>query len=211
VTAVAALYEGEGGRLRRARIEDFADLEGRQPVAMIEGGGHIEFERLLVAAGVWSKALAERLGSRVPLESERGYNTTLPDPRVYLEREVIFAERKFVVTPMAMGLRVGGAAEFAGLEAPPNFARSRALLELAMRYLPGLNGAGGRAWMGHRPALPDSLPIIGRSPHHPNAFFAFGHGHLGLTMAATTARLLSALVQGADPGLDLRPFRVDRF
>ena len=145
------------------------------------------------------------------LESERGYNTTLPDPGIQLRAEVIFAERKFVATPLAPGLRIGGAAEFAGLEAPPNYARCDALLSLAARYLPGLRADGGTQWMGHRPTTPDSLPVIGRSPRRRDVFYAFGHGHTGLTLGPTTGRLIAGLVAGRPSPLDLAPFAIERF
>ena len=144
-------------------------------------GGQLPFDTLIIAAGAWSGRLARSFGDRVLLESERGYNTTLPSPGVQLRAEVIFGERKFVATPLAMGLRIGGAAEFAGLEAPPNYARCDALLSLAARYLPGLRAEGGTRWMGHRPTTPDSLPVIGRSPRRRDVLYAFGHGHTGLT------------------------------
>ena len=107
-----------------------------------------------------------------------------PSPGVQLRAEVIFGERKFVATPLAMGLRIGGAAEFAGLEAPPNYARCDALLSLAALYLPGLRAEGRTRWMGHRPTTPDSLPVIGRSPRRRDVLYAFGHGHIGLTARA---------------------------
>ena len=147
-------------------------------------GGQVRFDTLIVAAGAWSGRLARSFGDRVLLESERGYNTTLSSPGVQLRAEVIFGERKFVATPLAVGLRIGGAAEFAGLEAPPNYARCDALLSLAALYLPGLRAEGGTRWMGHRPTTPNSLPVIGRSPRRHDVLYAFGHGHIGLTARA---------------------------
>jgi D-amino-acid dehydrogenase len=177
----------------------------------LAGGRSIAAKKLVVAAGAWSGELAKRLGDRVLLESERGYNTTLPDPGVALNREVIFAQRKFVATPLSCGLRIGGAAEFGGLHAIPNFKRCQALVTLATRYLPGLKARGGTNWAGHRPATPDSLPVIGASPRHPQVFYAFGHGHLGLTQAATTGRLISHLICGAPTPIDLSPYAIGRF
>jgi D-amino-acid dehydrogenase len=174
-------------------------------------GRRHQCDALVIAAGAWSARLVRSIGDRVLLESERGYNTTLPNPGVSLNAEVIFAERKFVATPLAMGLRIGGAAEFAGLDAPPNFARSKALARLAKRYLPNLNPAGGTEWMGHRPTTPDSLPVIGPSPRRPNVFYAFGHSHTGLTLGPTTGRLIAELISGRPPSLDLSPFSIARF
>ncbi len=98
------------------------------------------------------------------LESERGYNTTIPESGVALTRPITFGEHKFIAAPLSSGLRIGGAAEFAGLDAPANYRRCKALVTLAARFLPGLRAEGGREWMGNRPATPDSLPVIGRSP-----------------------------------------------
>ncbi len=109
------------------------------------------------------------------------------------------------------GLRIGGAAEFAGLDTPPNYSRSEKLVEIARRYLPGLDDSGGEKWMGHRPSTPDSLPVIGRSARFDNVHYAFGHGHYGLTMAATTAKLVASSVHGDSPAIDLNPYSIQRF
>ena len=174
-------------------------------------GRRYPFDHLVIAAGAWSHRLSEQLGDWCPLETERGYNTTLTNPGVSLNRMVTFAEDHFVATPMSVGLRIGGAVEFAGLEAPPNFNRSKALLRLATEYLPELNLDGGAEWMGHRPSTPDSLPVIDRASRHSNIFYAFGHGHLGLTGSATTGRLVAALLRDEEADLDLTPFRIGRF
>jgi D-amino-acid dehydrogenase len=76
--------------------------------------------------------------------------------------------------------------------------------------MPTLPEAGGTEWMGRRPATPDSLPVIGRDPRDPRIVFAFGHGHLGLTLSAVTARHVAALIAGRDDER-LLPFGIDRF
>jgi D-amino-acid dehydrogenase len=177
----------------------------------LENGERIAAGKAVIAAGAWSATLARRLGDPVLLESERGYNTTLPSSGIAVKRELIFSERKFVATPLTCGLRIGGAAEFGGLKASPNFKRSRALAELARRYLPGLQIEGGTNWAGHRPTTPDSLPVIGVSKRQPNVLYAFGHGHYGLTLAATTGRLVSELVFKKPPSIDLAPYDIGRF
>ena len=187
-------------------------IEGDAPARVrLQGGGAIPAAAVVVAAGAWSGHLARQLGDRVLIESERGYNTTIPQPGISLGREIIFAERKFVATPLACGLRIGGAAEFGGLEAIANYKRSQALSKLAALYLPGLEPGGGIEWAGHRPTTPDSLPVIGRSPRRPGVVYAFGHGHLGLTQAATTGRLVADLVAGRTPPIDLAPYGIARF
>ncbi|GLK84691.1 NAD(P)/FAD-dependent oxidoreductase [Ancylobacter defluvii] len=188
---------------------EVAGISGQEVVT--KDGRHLPFERLVVAAGAWSGRLARQIGDRALIESERGYNTTLPSPGVSLSREVIFAERAFVATPIESGLRIGGAAEFAGLDAAPNYARSDALAELGRRFLPGLNTQGGTRWMGHRPTTADSLPVIGRSPRRDDVFYAFGHGHTGLTFGPTTGRLIAELVAGRQTSVDVTPFAIQRF
>ncbi len=191
---------------------EVAAVDGTDPVTVrLKDGRSIPAPRIVVAAGAWSGRLARQFGDKVLLESERGYNTTIPEPNVTLGREIIFAERKFVATPLSCGLRIGGTAEFGGLDAIADHKRCKALVKLASRYLPGLHAAGGLEWAGHRPATPDSLPVIGASASNGNVFYAFGHGHLGLTQAATTGRLIADLVQRRPPVIDLLPYAISRF
>ncbi len=183
----------------------------QRPAVVLADGRRCTGDKVVIAAGAWSARLARTVGDHALLESERGYNTTLPASATRLQREVIFAERKFVATPLAIGLRIGGAAEFAGLEAAPNYQRSDALLRLARRYLPGLDETGAQQWMGHRPATPDSLPVIGPSARNPRLLYAFGHGHLGLTQSVTTGELLAEVIAGREPSIDLAPYSITRF
>jgi D-amino-acid dehydrogenase len=200
----------QGVIIRQSEVRHLASTDS-SAVSVESDSGSLKADRAVIAAGAWSAELARRLGDRVLLESERGYNMTFPEPGITLTRELIFAERKFVATPLSCGLRIGGAAEFGGLKAAPNFKRSRVLVDLARRYLPGLRTEGGTSWAGHRPTTPDSLPVISRAQHHPQVFYAFGHGHLGLTQAATTGRLVSELVFDQTSSIDLQPYDIGRF
>ena len=211
VDALLAWLRGRGVAVLVGEAVDILSSDSVAERVVTADGRSLPVELLLIAAGAWSGRFAARAGDPVLLESERGYNTTLPQAGLSVGRELIFAERKFVATPLAIGLRIGGAAEFAGLEAPAHPARAKALLTLARRYLPGLQAAGGREWMGNRPATPDSLPVIGRSPRRRNVLYAFGHGHLGLTQAATTGRLVAELAQGRPPSVSLEPYAIERF
>jgi D-amino-acid dehydrogenase len=184
---------------------------GGQVAIQLRHGRTIIARQALIAAGAWSHLLARSLGDQIPLETERGYNTTLPKTAFDVRRQLIFSGHGFVITPLDTGLRIGGAVELAGLSRPPNFARAKAMLEKARRFLPGLDPSGGREWMGFRPSLPDSLPVIGHARSTPNVLYAFGHGHLGLTQAAATARLIRDMVLGQDPAIDLSPFSPRRF
>ena len=208
--AIARRFTELGGRLRRGEalaLEPAA--EG--VVVPVAGAQRMTAQHVVVAAGAWSHRLARTLGERIPLETERGYNTTLPVTAFDLKRQLTFGGHGFVVTPLSCGVRVGGAVELAGLDAPPNYQRSEVLLAKAKRFMPGLATEGGTQWMGFRPSLPDSLPAIGAAARDARVTYAFGHGHLGLTQAASTARLVADLMAGRPSALDLSPFRPQRF
>ncbi|MFE1600575.1 NAD(P)/FAD-dependent oxidoreductase [Methylobacterium sp. ID0610] len=205
----AALMAG-GAALERGEVAEIAPAEAGVRLTLADGRT-LAADAAVLAAGAWSKGLARRLGDRVPLDTERGYNTTLPADAFDLRRQLTFGGHGFVVTPLASGIRVGGAVEFGGLDRPPNFARADAMLGKAARFLPGLRVEGGRRWMGFRPSLPDSLPVIGPSRASPRVVYAFGHGHLGLTQSAGTGRLVADLLAGRPPAIPLAPLRADRF
>ena len=154
---------------------------------------------------------ATRLGDRVLLESARGYHVMIRDPGVLLQGPVIDGGMHFGATPMRDGLRLAGTLEFASVSAPPDYRRADMLLPLAKRMLPRLDGAVDSRWMGHRPAPPDSLPVISRAGRFSNVIYAFGHGQLGLTMAAVTGEVVADLAAKRPPSLDLAPYSVDRF
>jgi D-amino-acid dehydrogenase len=210
VQLLASRAVAAGVRLLRGEV--IALAPGADDVALrLQCGTSSNARQVVVAAGAWSHLLARSLGERIPLETERGYNTTLPPGAFDLRRQLTFPGRGFVVTPIGGGVRVGGAVELAGLQAPPDYRRADALLAHARRFLPGLRSEGGTQWMGFRPSLPDSLPALGAARADARVIYAFGHGHLGLTQSAVTAEIVQALVAGRAPPLDLRPFSPQRF
>jgi len=195
------------------RALSFEVRDGRIAQVHTERGA-IDVDAVVVAAGAFSGALAAQLGARVPLDTERGYHITLKSPSVMPRVPLLEAEGKWFATPMTAGLRLAGTVEFAGLDAAPNWLRANALVDQLPKLLPQLNhraiGDADR-WMGRRPSLPDSRPVIGRSPRFVNAVLAFGHAHVGLTSAAMTGRLVAQLLTGERPSIDLSPFAPDRF
>ncbi|MFT0533784.1 NAD(P)/FAD-dependent oxidoreductase [Castellaniella hirudinis] len=178
---------------------------------ILEDGSQLRAAQVVLAAGARSHLLARGLGDRIPLETERGYNTTLAPDALDLRQQVTFGDHGFVISPLACGVRVGGAVELAGLDRAPDYRRAQVMLDKAKTFFPGLKTEGGTQWMGFRPSLPDSLPMIGRSPRHTAVVYAFGHGHLGLTQCAATARLVRDLVTGQAAAIDLTPYRANRF
>lgn len=207
--------------LRGAQRMGAVVLRGRARSIMTEGGratgvatdaGPLPAEHVVLAAGAWSAALLRPLGYRIPLESQRGYHVMLPAPGIELARPVVAADRKVYFSPMEMGLRIAGTVEFGGLDRPPNPRRAALLLQDARRVFPAISTEGsGDFWMGHRPCLPDSLPVIGPVARWPGLWCAFGHGHLGLTGSAPTGALLARAMLGPAPNIPLAPYAPERF
>ncbi|MEF2550757.1 FAD-binding oxidoreductase [Aurantimonas sp. A2-1-M11] len=199
-----------GGRIVRAEVTGIAPAADGVRLALADGAG-VSVRHAIVAGGAWSKPLAASLGDRLPLETERGYNTTLPPGAFDLKRQLTFPGHGFVVSRLTSGIRVGGAVELGGLRRPPDYRRAANMLAMARRFLPGLDTEGGRQWMGFRPSMPDSLPVIGVAAASDRVVYAFGHGHLGLTQSAATARILADLVTGAPPPINIAAFSPRRF
>lgn len=210
VQALASLFERRGGRLEKRTVRGF-DVGPEGLRALRTDRGDMPVGNVVVAAGVWSGRLAARLGTRVPLEAERGYHAMFRDAGVVMNGGIISVDRHLAVTPMADGVRVGGVAEFARPEAPPDPRIAARVRRHGEALFPGLKGGRVTEWVGPRPSHPDSKPVIGRSPRFPNVYFAFGHDHLGLTMGGITGRLIAELAAGRPPSVDLAPFRPDRF
>jgi D-amino-acid dehydrogenase len=203
-----------GGELVRARARKFR-LDGRRLAAIQTDTGDLSADAAVVCAGAYSKPLAAALGDRVPLETERGYHLMIRDPEIMPRIPTADADGKFVATPMDTGLRLAGTVELAGLAASPDWRRARSLLAQGRKMLPGLAKSHPEArismWMGHRPSLPDSLPVLGPSRASPDVFYAFGHGHVGMTAAPMTGIVVADLVAGRPPSIDIAPFAAGRF
>ena len=173
--------------------------------------GELEAEKLVIAAGAWSARLLAPLGYKLPLEAERGYHLVFKDPGITLNNSIMDADAKFVASSMAAGVRCAGTAEFAGLDAPPDYRRARIFIRLARNLLPDINTDDRIEWMGNRPSFPDSLPCLGKIPGQEGLFCAFGHSHYGFGMAPNTGRVVAEVIAGALPNIDMEPYRVDRF
>ncbi|TKB57339.1 NAD(P)/FAD-dependent oxidoreductase [Ferrimonas aestuarii] len=202
-----ALME-KGARFVESEVET---VSGRAEVNLTNGTW-LKGDNLLLATGAWSKPFAAQLGHKVPLDTERGYHLMLPHDSG-LSRPVASMERKFIITPMAGGTRLAGTVEFAGLSAPMQPRRADVLLPHGKALLPNLDSRleDGERWMGFRPSLPDSLPVVGRSDSYPQCYFAFGHQHLGLTQAASSAQLLQKIVTGSVAGFLEQSVSANRF
>lgn len=199
-----------GGEIREAEVRAIR-LEGRRAAGVVTDAGFVPAGQVVLSAGAWSARLLAPLGIKVPLETQRGYHVMLPDAGVKVGRILSPADRKVFITPMEEGLRVAGSVEFAGLDAPPNEARARLLLGDVRAVFPSVRTEGGTTWMGHRPCLPDSVPVLGPLKTWDGIWCAFGHGHLGLTGSAPTGAVVAAAIAGEKPNFDFAPFSAERF
>lgn len=206
---LARAFVAAGGEILSSTVRSI--VQDGERVELLCEDGSLTCDKVVVAAGAWSHHLARTLGDRIPLETERGYNTTLPAGAFDVRTHLTFGAHGFVVSRINGGVRVGGAVELGGLKLPPNYKRADVLLQKAARFLPGLKTTGGVRWMGFRPSIPDTLPVIGQSPKAANVIYAFGHGHLGLTQSAATAELVRDVVAGGSCAIPLHPYRADRF
>lgn len=214
VTLLFRKVIANGGKFVTARVTGF-EIEGQGLKSVMTNTGNIAVDVAVVAAGAHSKSLAAALGDHVPLDTERGYHIAIKDPEVTPRIPTTDAGGKFIATPMESGLRVGGTVEFAGLAAAPNWKRAHVLYKHARNLLPGLAPATSEErytkWMGFRPSVPDSLPVIGRARRTPDVIYAFGHGHLGMTGAPMTATLVSELIADEKTSIDIKAFGPARF
>lgn len=210
VMRLAKLLTEKGGTIRQACVTGFewsAAISG----VRLHTGEVLETDNVVLAAGAFTARLSKMLGESMPLETERGYHTQIQAPGITLKHSIIWPAKAFMVSPTAGGIRVGGTVEMAGLDAAPNFKRAKITVKRARTALPDLQVSETSEWMGHRPALPDTIPVMSASAKVPGVYYATGHGHLGLTYGATTAKLMGDLISGVEPPVDMTPYRIDRF
>ena len=200
-----------GARLQPARVRDIRRKAGH--VLMTTTATPIAAAQVVICAGAASAALAARVGDHVPLLAERGYHARFePGTEAALPGPTLFSDLGFVLAPMREGLRLTMGAELARHGHPPDPRRLRARIEAARQLVPELAHARVlREWMGERPSLPDSLPVLGPASADRRVFHAFGHAHLGLTMAGVTAYLIRDMIRGYEPATDLAPYSAGRF
>lgn len=198
-----------GVTFKQAEVQDIV-LSAGKVTSVATNAGVIDCDKLVLATGVWSKPMARKLGLTVPLESERGYHIVFKEPSVAPRTPLMVTSGKFVATPMDNGLRCAGVVEFGGLDAPASTAPLTLLRKKVLQSFPGLEAQDEVTWLGHRPAPADSLPLIGEL-RDSGVFAGFGHHHIGLTAGPKTGRILSDLIVGQRPNIDLKSYDPMRF
>ncbi|MFT4562710.1 MAG: glycine/D-amino acid oxidase-like deaminating enzyme [Gammaproteobacteria bacterium] len=205
-------FLNDGGTFIRANVEQI-ERSGRRLSDLTADGQRHPFDSMIVCTGHLSGRLLKPLNYKVPIVAERGYHVEMSHAETRLNCPVGSSERGFYVTPMSTGLRLAGTTEFSSADhdEPPTWGRADILKRHVAELMPGLAEQETGRWMGHRPTMPDFLPVLGSVADCDNLFLAFGHHHLGLTLSAVTARLLGDLVVGTKEAADLTPFSLDRF
>jgi D-amino-acid dehydrogenase len=211
IVALTESFLQQGGVRLSGRAAVIEQADGRASAVRLDDGRRLAADQLVVAAGVGARRLLAPLGVSLPLAGIAGYQVVLPDPGVEIRHSVIYADGGFCFAPMTRGLQIGGTIEFAAEGAEPNFQRADVILEKARAVLPQLRTEGLHYGIGRRPFLPDTKPVIDRAPALPNVLLAVGHGQLGLTLGATTGRLIADLAARRTPAVDLAPFSCTRF
>lgn len=211
IAALTEAFVRQGGIRIDTEAAAILEAQGVATGVTLHDGRTLSADHVVVAAGTGSRRFFSQLGVRVPLTGISGYQALLPQPEVEFRHSVIYADGGFCFTPMTRGLQIGGTIEFAGADARPDFRRAEIILQKARRLLPQLNDTAKEFGVGHRPFLPDTKPIIDRSRRLQNVLMAFGHGQLGLTLGATTGRLIADLAAKRSTAQDLTPFSAYRF
>lgn len=206
--ALAEAICKRGGTFVRGEATGLAPTQ--TGVSLSADGQEHRADYMVIAAGAWSRKLAKQIGDRILLDTERGYHVLFPSAGKLLHRPVCYAEHGFYMTPMADGLRAAGTVELGRLTAPANPARTRVIRAIVAKLLPGA-GEPTDEWLGFRPSMPDSLPVIGTATSCPRVTYAFGHGHLGLTLAGITGRLAAELVSGRSTCVSVGALKPARF
>jgi D-amino-acid dehydrogenase len=206
--ALADAIRRRGGQFVQGDVRTLARTVDE--VAAVLEAQILRADRLVVAGGAWSKPLAASVGDKVLLDTERGYHVHFPQGGSLLNGPCCYPEYGFYMTPLEEGLRAAGTVELGGLGAPPHAGRTDRIARIARELVPAL-GPPADTWLGFRPSMPDSLPVVGPSPNDSRILYAFGHGHIGLTLAGVTGRIISDLVSDREPPVDIAPLGLSRF
>jgi len=207
---IAAGFVAAGGQIRKANVKRIRQMNDRS-LRLETDGEPVFCEQVVISAGAWSRDLLDGLTEDLPLGTERGYHVNFKGQQSLLNRPVGWASGGFYMTPMSEGLRVAGTVELGGLSERKNLAALNYLARSARRVLSSLPEQPDDTWLGFRPSMPDALPMIGRSVRTPEVIFAFGHQHIGVTLAGITGKIVASIADGAPPPFDISPFSPQRF
>ena len=201
-------FINNGGNFINDNVIDFFDKGDL--IEVILDQKKKKYDQIVITAGAWSNNLARMAGDNFPLDTERGYHVLFESNKKLINRPVGWSKSGFYLVQMNEGIRAAGTVEIAGLNKRPNQKRLDMIENQSRIILPQL-GPVKSTWMGRRPTLPDSKPVIGRSNKNKKVLYAFGHQHIGWTLAAVTGKAINELAKGSHPNFDISPFSPERF
>ena len=197
-----------GGKYLKKNVLNLIQKEKSVEIFLEEQ--ELNFDEVILCTGAWSNKIANMVGENFPLDTERGYHVLFNNKDKLINRPIGWSQSGFYLVQTDEGIRAAGTVEIAGLKKPPNKRRLIMIENQARKILPQLNEVKS-TWMGRRPTLPDAMPIIGRSIKNKNILYAFGHQHIGWTLAAVTGKAINELVKGSQPNFNLDAFSPKRF
>tara|TARA_B110001454_G_scaffold31160_1_gene30439 strand:+ start:4672 stop:5934 length:1263 start_codon:yes stop_codon:yes gene_type:complete len=180
-------------------------------IEVVTDKGRDKFDAVIIASGIESVDFAKSCGDFLPMTSERGYNLTIPSPNVKNELPLVFADRGVVTTSLSSGFRIGGWAEYSNSKNKANQNHFKSIARISRELFPELNIDNAKYWMGSRPSTPDSVPVISCSQKMDRVFYNCGHGHYGLTHAASSAKILCKLLVGDNSSSEQKGLSINRF
>lgn len=178
----------------------------------LKASSSLQADQVVIAAGAWSSEIAGWLGYAIPMRWERGYHRHLaPSDAPALNRAVHDVDGGFVMASMQAGVRITTGVEMADRDAPFDYTQIDGAVADARHHHNFGKPVDAEPWMGRRPTMVDSLPMIGVAPRHKGLYFNFGHQHIGLSMGTGSGQIMANLLQGKAPPIDITPFRPERF
>jgi D-amino-acid dehydrogenase len=209
VQGLAESAKMNGVYFRQERVKSVS--EKLNSISVNAEKGNSQYDAIVIAAGINSVSIAKSLGDFLPITAERGYNLTIPLSNIDIDIPIVFADRGIVATSLESGLRIGGWAEYAHPSRSANPHYFNSIARISQDLFPGLNIKNAKYWMGSRPSTPDSVPVVSKSLKTDRVFYNSGHGHYGLTHAATSANLLCNLIEGEQNLTEIKALSIDRF
>ena len=200
-------FINNGGEFIQSQVDDIVGEEAFVNIKF--NNNNYKFEKAIICAGAWSNNLSKKIGENFPLDTERGYHVMF-DNHGLINRPIGWSQSGFYLVQLEEGLRAAGTVEIAGLTKPANKKRTQMIENQARKLLPDLNSVKS-TWLGFRPTLPDSLPVIGPSKKNKNIIYAFGHQHIGWTLGAVTGKIINSICNERVPNIDIEPFNPSRF
>jgi len=206
----AQRFVADGGTLVNAEIKSIETNANN--IVCKTNGDPIESDQLLIAAGPWSNDILTMLNYSVPLGVERGYHAHYHlNNGASLGRSVFDVKAGFIMSPMEMGLRITTGVDLDHRDAPPNHSQLDQVLPSIKQAIDLGDRTDDPIWQGNRPTLPDSKPVIGKTPNHSNVWVAFGHQHIGLMTGPITGKIMAEQISGEKSDIDITPFDPARY